>query len=103
MLTPSKAARWLGYVPFDRIHDLPNSPPLIHRKARVEQEAYLSVGLEVEIPDIDDIEPMPVADGFVVRQAYHFAIFGEKSSLEDILLPIAERNEADLYLPTGEI
>jgi hypothetical protein len=37
------------------------------------------------------------------RQAFHFAIFGEKSSLEDVVLPIAQQFEADLYLPTGEI
>ena len=30
---PAKAARWLGYVPFDRIVDQRNSPPIIHRKA----------------------------------------------------------------------
>ena len=46
---------------------------------------------------------MPIARGFVARQAFHFAIFGEKSSLEDIVLPIAREFEADLYLPTGEI
>ena len=32
-----------------------------------------------------------------------FAIFGEKASLEDVLLPIARAKGADLYLPTGEI
>jgi hypothetical protein len=41
--------------------------------------------------------------GFDVRQAYHFVIFGEKSSLEDVVVPIAGRYEADVYLPTGEI
>jgi hypothetical protein len=30
-------------------------------------------------------------------------VFGEKASLEDVLLPIARRKQADLYLPTGEI
>jgi hypothetical protein len=98
-----KAARWLGYVPFDRIIDQRNSPPIIHRKAKVEPDASLLVGLSVEIPDADDIEPLPHATGFEPRQAFHFVIFGEKSSLEDVLLPIAEIYEADLYLPTGEI
>jgi hypothetical protein len=32
---PAKAARWLGYVPFDRIVDQRNAAPIIHRKARV--------------------------------------------------------------------
>jgi hypothetical protein len=100
---PAKAARWLGYIPFNRIIDQRNSAPIIHRKARVRPEARLSIGLDVVIPDAADIEPLPIARGFVPRQAYHFAIFGEKSSLEDVVLPIAEQFEADLYLPTGEI
>jgi hypothetical protein len=100
---PAKAARWLGYIPFDRIIDQRNSPPTIHRKARVSPEARLSIGLDVEIPDAEDIEPLPIARGFVARQAFHFAIFGEKSSLEDVVLPIAQQFEADRYLPTGEI
>jgi hypothetical protein len=100
---PAKAARWLGYIPFDRIVDQRNAAPIIHRKAKVTPQAYLSIGLDVDIPDVDDIEPVPHARGFVPRQAYHFAIFGEKSSLEDVVRPIAEQFEADLYLPTGEI
>jgi hypothetical protein len=100
---PAKAARWLGYVPFDRIVDQRNAAPIIHRKARVTPAAYLSIGIEVDIPDVADLEPTPGARGFVARQAFHFAIFGEKSSLEDVVKPIAEQFEADLYLPTGEI
>jgi hypothetical protein len=100
---PAKAARWLGYVPFERIVDQRNAAPIIHRKATVRPEAYLSIGIEVDIPDVADLEPTPGARGFVPRQSFHFAIFGEKSSLEDIVKPIAEQFEADLYLPTGEI
>jgi hypothetical protein len=100
---PAKSARWLGYVPFDRITDQRNTAPIIHHKARVRPEARLSIGLDVEIPDAADIEPLPIARGFVARQAFHFAIFGEKASLEDVVLPIAEQFEADAYFPTGEI
>jgi hypothetical protein len=98
-----KAARWLGYVPFERIIDQRNAAPLIHRKARVPAQAYLSIGIDVEIPDVDDLEPVPIARGFAARQAFHFAVFGEKSSLEEVVLPIAQQFEADLYLPAGEI
>ena len=100
---PAKAARWLGYIPFDRILDQRNAAPIIHRKAWVRPTTRLDIGLDVAIPDADDIEPLPIARGFIVRQAFHFAIFGEKSSLEDVVLPIAQQFEADLYLPTGEI
>jgi hypothetical protein len=36
-------------------------------------------------------------------KAYSFAIFGEKTSLEDVVLPVARRRQADFYLPSGEI
>src|SRR6516225_1524457 len=49
------------------------------------------------------MEPAPVAEGFEPRQAFHFVIFGEKASLEDVVLPVARAKQADLYLPTGEI
>jgi len=49
------------------------------------------------------LTPTPIAEGFEPRQAYCFAIFGEKASLENVLLPIARAKGADLYLPTGEI
>ena len=98
-----KAARWLGYIPFERITDNRNAEPIVHRKARVVPEAWVFVGLDVDIPDLADIEPRPGATGFVPRQAYQFTIFGEKGSLEEVLLPLAIEYEADLYLPSGEI
>jgi hypothetical protein len=66
-------------------------------------KSAISVGVEVAIPDVNDLTPTPVAEGFVARQAYHFVMFGEKASLESILLPIARAKQCDLYLPTGEI
>jgi hypothetical protein len=101
--TAGKAARWLGYIPFERITDNRNADPVIFHKARVAPKLAISVGVEVAIPDANDLVPAPVAEGFVARQAYHFVIFGEKASLESILKPIAREKQADLYLPTGEI
>jgi hypothetical protein len=59
-----KAARWLGYIPFERIVDARNAEPVIHRKARVIPKALVSIGLDVSIPDADDLQPFPVAPGF---------------------------------------
>jgi len=98
-----KSARWLGYIPFEKIIDNRNAPPIIHRKASVTPGAFVSIGLNVKIPDAADLTPTPFAEGFDERQAFAFAIFGEKASLEDVLLPIARAKQADLYLPTGEI
>jgi hypothetical protein len=101
--TAGKAARWLRYIPFEKITDNRNDEPFIYHKARISPRALVSIGIDVTIPDASDLEPAPVADGFVPRQAYHFVIFGEKASLEDVALPIARAKQADLYLPTGEI
>ena len=101
--TAGKAARWLGYVPLERIIDNRNSEPVIHRKAQVRPNLWLSIELDIEIPDVDDINPMAGVSNFEGRQPYSLVIFGEKASLEDVLLPIARRYDADLYLPSGEI
>jgi hypothetical protein len=98
-----KAARWLGYVPFERITDNRNAEPVIFRKARVTPAKYVSIGLNVTIPDAGELEPVAFAEGFVARQAYQFVIFGEKASLEDVVEPVARAKQADMYLNTGEI
>lgn len=41
--------------------------------------------------------------GFIAEQPYHLVLVGEKSSLRPVLGDVAERYQADLYLPTGEI
>jgi len=98
-----KAARWLSYISFERITDNRNAEPFIHHKARLKPRALVSIGVDVAIPDAADLEPSPIAEGYEPRQAFQFAIFGEKASLEDVTLPIARAKQADLYLPTGEI
>jgi hypothetical protein len=97
-----KAARWLGYVPFDRIIDKRNAPPIINRRRREVPAAWTDASL-ILIHFPDEIGPRAYAHGFVPRQAFQFVIFGEKASLEEVVAPIAARFEADLYLVTGEI
>lgn len=97
------AARWLGYIPFDRIVDQRNTPPTVRVFAPPVPRAYISVGLDVQIPDAEDIEPYVGAHGFTGVQPYKLVLFGEKSSLEPVLGPMAEQYAADLYLPTGEV
>jgi hypothetical protein len=97
------SARWLGYLEFDQIVDRRNAPPVIRLYEPTEPGWYLNVGLDCEVPMADEIEPRINVSGFVGTQPYKLVIFGEKSSLEPVVGPIAERHNADLYLPTGEI
>ncbi|WP_139342401.1 MULTISPECIES: hypothetical protein [Protofrankia] len=98
-----KAARWLQYIPFDQIVDQRNAAPTVQIFEPPEPEAYLTVGVQVDIPSVDDLMPAAELADFNGTQPYKLVAFGEKSSLADVLGPIVEQYRADLYLPTGEI
>jgi hypothetical protein len=98
-----KAARWLGYLPFDQIVDQRNAAPEVRIFEPAQPRGYLTVGLNVWLPDVEEITPTAAVDGFKGTQPYKLVLFGEKSSLADALRSIALHYEADLYLPTGEI
>jgi hypothetical protein len=99
----AKAARWLGYLPFEQIVDARNSPPVVRILEPLEPRAYIQVGTEIYIPDADEIEPQVEVDNFAGAQPYKLVLFGEKTSLEEVLGPLAARHQADIYLPSGEI
>jgi hypothetical protein len=98
-----KAARWLGYIPFDRVFDKRNAAPVVRLVERSQPWPYLHAEVQVEIPDAADIEPVVGLYGFNAVQPYKLVLIGEKASLDEGLSPIAERYGADLYLPTGNI
>jgi hypothetical protein len=98
---PADAARWLGYVPFDRIIDQRNDAPTVQiSERRVDPRPGLSCGTD-DLPDESDLDPYVWASDFDGVQPYRLVIIGEKSSLEPVLGPVAARFGADLYLPTG--
>jgi hypothetical protein len=65
-------------------------------------DPFLHVGIEVDVPDVADLEPQVGIDGFEGHQPYKLVLIGEKSDLVDVLGPAAATHKADLYLPTGE-
>jgi hypothetical protein len=101
----SKAARWLGYVPFDRIVDERNSPPIIvvNGNGAPEVEIGLGATIEVSVPDLEDIKPTVYLANFKAQQKHRLVVYGEKISLAEVAKPLCERHQADLFLPTGEI
>jgi hypothetical protein len=99
----AKYARWLGYIPFKQIVDHRNPEPTIRLAETDELHPFIGIGVEVEIPDAEDLEPRVGIAGFEGRQPYKLVFFGEKSSLFDEVGPLAERFDVDLYLITGEI
>ncbi len=125
----AKAARWLGKVGFDRFKDQRNDDPRSYRSARpvmsspgTAVSSYVFRGdrdsgfdvvigtpvVSVTLGDGASVfstacEPFPSLWGLDVEQPYCFALFGEKSSLEPVLGPIARQYGANLYLCSGEI
>jgi hypothetical protein len=98
-----KAARWLGYLPFDQIIDQRNAAPTVRLFKHPQPISYINVGIDVDIPDADDLVPKVEIYDFAGSQPYKLVMIGEKASLGDVLGPVAEQRHADLYLPTGEI
>jgi hypothetical protein len=97
----AKAARWLKYIPFEQIVDHRNSPPVLRPFEPSEPWPFVDAGVEIEIVR-QQLEPQMRLFGFRGVQPNKLVLIGEKSSLEEVLGPIAERYQADLYLPTGE-
>lgn len=96
-----KAARWLGYIPFQQITDERNTPPVVRIFEHPEPYSSIDIGnVTVEVPQ--ELRPTVRLDDFQGVQPYKLVLFGEKTSLEAVLAPIAESRKADLYLPTGE-
>jgi len=98
-----KSARWLRYVPFDAIIDQRNDEPIIREHRSLSWPPYVSGGGVSTAALPHCVEPTVNWIGPQPRQPYRLAIFGEKSSLAEVVLPVAERYDADVYLMTGEI
>jgi hypothetical protein len=102
-----KSARWLGYVPFERIIDNRNDAPVIAPpealalgpgRARWEPPSWVS------IPDFElGQQPEIYLSGGDVAQPYRIIFIGEKSSLRDELEPLRQRVNGELILPSGEL
>jgi hypothetical protein len=96
-------ARWLGFVPFDRIIDERNEAPELLTIDMIEREGtWLDPGTGIAVPTLDEL--MPALDcNTEVRQPYRIILVGEKSSLRPILLPFAQQVAGELVLPSGDI
>jgi hypothetical protein len=101
----ARYARWLGYVPFERLVDNKNDEPIVRlAPSRDSSTAYVwSAGLDIAELDADEIGVFAGLLNFEPRQPYRLAFFGEKTSLDDVLAPLAEEFNADLYLTGGQI
>jgi hypothetical protein len=90
-----EAARWLRYLPRERIIDERNAPRVVGLFARIEARPFTTAGIDVEIPIADAIMPRVGVGRFDGIQPYRLAVIGKKSSLEDVVGPLCEQWQAD--------
>ncbi|WP_210686888.1 hypothetical protein [Mycolicibacterium sp. GESEQ-9] len=93
-------ARWLGYVDFEQIHDARNAPPVIRESVEHDADASIEQDNRWWLPDGTPDIDLP---WFGTRQPYQLAIVGEKSSLEPVVMPLADEFDADVFLPNGQL
>jgi hypothetical protein len=98
----AKAARWLGYVPFERIVDERNAPPELYLPSCFKVEPKHDDGEQIMVPGLDKALPRLSSDQWPVVQPHRIILLGEKTSLKKVLLPIAQMVGGELLLPTGE-
>lgn len=94
------SARWLGYVSFDSIHDARNASPVVIDSRDFNVDSAVHADLGWALPDRRPTFDLP---NFGTMQPYQLAIVGEKSSLAEMVAPIARQYGADVYLPNGHM
>jgi hypothetical protein len=99
----SKAARWLNLIGFNDIIDMRNDRPEIFPAGDDELTWNLIAGFEGYIPGLWQAMPRFVCPEITARQPVRLVLIGEKSSLGNVLRPVARRTGGEMVLGAGEL
>jgi hypothetical protein len=94
-------ARYLGLIAADQIEDRRNAGPVIFLTDPEDAECAVSndEALTDELPDLPQLELQRP----VITQRYHVEIWVEKSTMNDILEPLARQYDINLVYGVGEM
>jgi hypothetical protein len=102
------AARYLGLVDPGEIGDERSDEPIVITRPDVGHSTDSAHEVAADsVPDIDGIAIIPDIGEMTMahiheRQPYTLAVFGEKSSLREVVEPICTEFGADLFISSGE-
>lgn len=109
LLEASKVARYLDYIDADGFVDRRNPKPSKHADYWGDVEPGFSpamgwAGIDIEPPDFPDLPGFRV-DGYEDGnlQPYHLEIWAEKTTMNDVLLPLCRQYGANLVTGAGEM
>lgn len=102
----SKAARYLGLVSAAAFVDRRNADAVEHAVYTTTAPdahvwSYLS-RYDFQFPDFPTL-PHYALSGYEANQGYHLEIWCEKSTMNDVLLPLCEQYGANLQIGSGEL
>ncbi len=102
----SKAARYLQLVDPAAFVDRKNAEALIYADSRAsDPQVYLGGYInkyDFAFPDFPEL-PGYRMSGYTGHQPYHLELWCEKSTMNDILLPLCQRYGANLQIGSGEL
>src|SRR5438876_5894051 len=102
----SKAARYLQLVDPAAFSDRRNDDPVVYAPSSVSTPQIRVYGnlwhSSLELPDFPEV-PDYGTSGFQGVQRYHLEVWCEKSTMNDVLLPLCERYQANLQTGSGEL
>ncbi len=93
LLEKVSAARWLGHIQFNVIADQKNADGVFRIRTTPEPKGSVATDVDMKVPGAKDVQPTVGLAGFTGTQPYRIALVGEKSSLQPVLGPIAEKYE----------
>jgi hypothetical protein len=102
----SAYARYLHLVDPAKFDDRRNSKPLIFFDP-LDVGPYIEINgdnkiFNLSLPGFPDLPSYEIED-YKQSQRYHLEIWGEKSTMNDLLYPLCERNEVNLITGVGEM
>ncbi|MFC1661668.1 hypothetical protein ACFL3S_09490 [Gemmatimonadota bacterium] len=98
----SKAARYLGYVEISDVVDHRNPDPYV----LVHYQTGPNARFDLEPPELEDPEIYVGPNGgfnLAMVQPYHLELWFEKSTMNDVLLPVCQGFGANLVTGLGEM
>lgn len=100
----SKAARYLGLVPIEALVDRRNPDPILNLKSGTRGEIDIGSGSLWELSMPEDLPELPsiILKRPRAAQRYHLEIWIEKSTVADVLEPLASSYGANLVTFLGE-
>jgi len=105
LLNASKQARYLSLVDAEDFDDKKHAEPTDY-DAWVDTNTRLSLDQsEWFSPSLPEFPALPTinADGFAARQRYRLEIWCEKSTMNDVIIPLAQQYGATVQIGVGEL